>query len=379
MNKELSELQKKTDDLKDKMKSYITKTNLFSMIPSPKNTHYRNNIMFSIGRNSLGQIEVGPFESIKSKNVLNASNNKLVSNLGIRICNYIKEYIIKESRLPITEYPSFDGFWRHIHIRHNIKNDLIMCFRFSNFEEHIEQWKSEKYGLINYLLGKEKKSDCKFKLLKMEYQLCNGKSEPDKNSPYYHIFNISDLYEKIVSKTFRINMGSFFQVNMYSSKYIYNIVKKLIIPDDKINLYDLCCGVGMYSIILADNFSRVFGIDYNIENIRMANKNKKMNKVQNVKFINDRVENVFKDLIKSNPLNKTVIINPPRRGLYQNVLDELNNNMTYINQIIYVSCNSESLKNDLSKLNLNGKNIKHIIPINQFPNTEHYEVIVNIN
>jgi tRNA/tmRNA/rRNA uracil-C5-methylase (TrmA/RlmC/RlmD family) len=53
--------------------------------------------------------------------------------------------------------------------------------------------------------------------------------------------------------------------------------------------------------------------------------------------------------------------------------------MTYINQIIYVSCNSESLKNDLSKLNLNGKNVKHIIPINQFPNTKHYEVIVNIN
>jgi tRNA/tmRNA/rRNA uracil-C5-methylase (TrmA/RlmC/RlmD family) len=377
MNKELSELQEKTDDLKDKMKSYITKTNLFSMIPSPKNTHYRNNIMFSIGRNSLGEIEVGPFETIKSKNVINASNNNLVSNLGIRICNYIKEYIIQESKLPVTEYPSFEGFWRHIHLRHNIKNELIMCFRFSNFEEHINQWKLEKYELINYLLSREKKY--KFKLLKMEYQLCSGKSEPDKNSPYYHIFNISDLYEKIFYKNFRINMGSFFQVNMYSTKYIYSIVKKLIIPDAKINLYDLCCGVGMYSIILADKFSRVFGIDYNIENIRMANNNKKMNNVQNVKFINDRVENVFKDLIKSNPLNKTVIINPPRRGLYPSVLDELNNNMTYINQIIYVSCNSESLKNDLSKLNLNGKNVKHIIPINQFPNTKHYEVIVNIN
>ena len=116
-----------------------------------------------------------------------------------------------------------------------------------------------------------------------------------------------------------------------------------------------------------------------LENIRMANKNKELNKIKNVKFINDRVENVFKDLIKSNPFNKTVIINPPRRGLYQSVLDELNNNMTYINQIIYISCNAESLRNDLSKLNLNGKEIKHIMPINQFPNTDHYEVIVNIN
>ena len=134
----------------------------------------------------------------------------------------------------------------------------------------------------------------------------------------------------------------------------------------------------MYSILLSDKFSRVFGIDNNIHNIKLANENKLINKCRNILFYKDRVENVIKGLIMSNPFNKTVIINPPRRGLYDSLIDEINKNIKYIDQLIYISCNVESLKRDLDKLNLQNKTIKHIMPINQFPNTEHYEIIVNI-
>mgnify|MGYP007000274842 len=63
-----SELEIKQCDLKEKLSKYVTNLNLYEMIPSPKNVRYRNNIMFSMGRDSQGNIEVGPFESIKSKN-----------------------------------------------------------------------------------------------------------------------------------------------------------------------------------------------------------------------------------------------------------------------------------------------------------------------
>ena len=52
--------------------------------------------------------------------------------------------------------------------------------------------------------------------------------------------------------------------------------------------------------------------------------------------------------------------------------------MNLIDQIIYISCNPKTLKRDLDILNLQNKKIRKIIPINHFPNTEHYEVIVDI-
>jgi SAM-dependent methyltransferases related to tRNA (uracil-5-)-methyltransferase len=46
-------------------------------------------------------------------------------------------------------------------------------------------------------------------------------------------------------------------------------------------------------------------------------------------------------------------------------------------QIIYVSCNIKSLKNDLSKLKENYE-INKIIPIDMFPQTKHVECLVNL-
>ena len=163
MNKEL---EIKQENLQKTLKSYINNKNLYDMVPSPKNTRYRNNIMFSMGKNSKGEIEVGPFETIKSKVILSPEENKLVSDLGIKICNYVKVWIKDYSKLPVTEYPSFNGFWRHIHIRQNNNNDFIICLRFSNFYNYERIWKEERYKFLKYLQSIKEIRNSKFKLLK---------------------------------------------------------------------------------------------------------------------------------------------------------------------------------------------------------------------
>lgn len=372
------ELERKQKDLKDNLSRYVTTTNLYEMIPSPRNVRYRNNIMFSMGRDSQGRIEVGPFESIKSKNILAPKENKLVSELGIKVCNFVKLYITNISQLPVTEYPSFEGFWRHIHIRQNKENNFIICFRFSNFYSYEKIWKVERYKFIEYLLSMPEIQDNKFKLLNISYQICNHKSEPKNNEPYFIIYDKGKLKEKILGNKFIINSGCFFQVNMYSSKYIYEIVKSLVNEKKDNILFDLCCGIGLYSIILSDSFNKVIGIDCNSQNIILAKENVENNNKKNVKFIESRVENCFDELLQRSHFNKTIIVNPPRRGLYENVLQTLNTNMESIDEIIYISCCVETLNRDLELMELKQKQVKTIIPINQFPNTEHYEVILKI-
>jgi len=366
----------KKNELNTKLESYITNKNLFDIIPSPKKIRYRNNIMFSFGYNKLGKIEVGPFESVNSKLVKSAKNNILVSELAVKVCEYIREWIINNSNLPITEYPSFSGFWRHIQIRQNNKNEFIIGFRFSNFYKHKDIWSKEKYQLINYLLS----MDNEYKLLNISYQECLGKKEPSTSDPFYEIYNKGNLVENILRNEFIVNMGCFFQVNMYSSKFIYSIVKSLIQKEkEKENvLLDLCCGIGIYSIILADMFFKVYGIDNNENNIILAIENMETNRKTNIEFIKKRIEDCIEQIMNEITQNKTIIVNPPRRGLYENVIETLNKQMGKIDQLIYISCNAETLRRDLEMLNLGKKKIKNIIPLDQFPNTEHYEIILNI-
>ena len=146
----------------------------------------------------------------------------------------------------------------------------------------------------------------------------------------------------------------------------------------KYKFIDLCCGIGIYSIILADMFYKVYGIDNNVNNINLAIENMETNRKTNIEFIRNRIEDCIDQIIKETTQNKTVIVNPPRRGLYENVIETLNKQMGKIDQLIYISCNAETLRRDLEMLNLGEKKIKNIIPLDQFPNTEHYEIILNI-
>jgi 23S rRNA (uracil1939-C5)-methyltransferase len=373
---EKNELITKKNHLRKNLSDYISKKNLYEMFPSPKNLRYRNNIIFSVGYDKNGKIEVGPFETIKSKVVLPAEENILISNLGIIICKYIKEWVSEHSVLPVTKYPEFNGFWRHIQIKQNDKNEFILGFRIGDYYYFESNWKKEKYRLINFLLTRKELISNRYKLLNISYQLCFGKKEPLSSEPFYEIYNKGDLIQSVLDKQFIINMGCFFQVNMTTTKLIYGIVKNIIKKNDV--LFDFCCGIGMYSIILSKYFKNIYAIDSNEYNIILGQKNQELNKIHNIEFIEGNIQDKVEDLIYKHKNNKTLVINPPRRGLYNIVLETMNNYMSQFKQIIYISCNAETLKRDLGKLDLGKKKIRNIIPINQFPNTPHYEIIVNI-
>lgn len=370
------ELITKQNNLKENLVDYVTKKNLYQMVPSPKNFRYRNNIMFSFGYNKDGEKEVGPFEGINSKVILPPEENLLVSDLGIIICRYMKEWVSKFSILPVTKYPEFNGFWRHIQIKQNDKNEFIIGFRLGDFYIYESVWKNEKYRLINFLLTRKELLSYRFKLLNISYQLCFGKKEPVISEPFYEIYNGEDLIQKVLDKQFIINMGCFFQVNMTTTKILYGLVKNLIKKNDA--LLDFCCGIGMYSILLSKYFKKIYAIDSNEINIKLGERNQELNSVPNIDFILGNIQDKVEDILYREVGKKTLIVNPPRRGLYNIVLECINNYMSHFKQIIYVSCNAETLKRDLDKLDLGKKKVRNIIPINQFPNTEHYEIIVNI-
>ena len=178
----------------------------------------------------------------------------------------------------------------------------------------------------------------------------------------------NSIITSIGDKKYYLSKDSFFQVNKYLTKELYDLVRKAINKPYKTCL-DLYCGTGTIGIYISDLVDSVIGIDYSESNIKDANRNIELNNTNNISFICNKVENkidTFKDV-------NLVIIDPPRVGLDSKTIKYL----IEINpeKIIYVSCDPATLSRDLKELN-SKFNILEVTPVNMFPRTYHCESIV---
>ena len=175
------------------------------------------------------------------------------------------------------------------------------------------------------------------------------------------------IITNIGNKKYYLSKDSFFQINKFITKDLYDLVRKGIKKRYN-NCLDLYCGIGSIGIYISDLVNNVIGIDYNLSNIEDANKNKELNNIENISFICDKVENridSFKDI-------DLIIVDPPRSGLdnkTKRYLKEINPET-----IIYVSCDPATLSRDLNDL-IDYYNIKEITPVNMFPRTYHVESV----
>jgi len=192
-------------------------------------------------------------------------------------------------------------------------------------------------------------------------------------------FGKPHIYEKLNDLTtstgynFRISNTSFFQTNTFMTDIMYSRVKQLMekYSTDSDVLFDLCCGTGTIGLFCSSLCKKVIGIDVCSSSIEDAKVNAKINSIKNCEFICDRIENVFDGLLDTyKPLNKFIIVDPPRSGLHGSMPELINN--SGCNYVIYISCNQETMMRDIKLMN-KYKIIDRDI-YDMYPFTDHYEV-----
>ncbi len=183
------------------------------------------------------------------------------------------------------------------------------------------------------------------------------------------VTNKNSIKSRIGNKVYNISIDSFFQVNKFLTKKLYDEVLKNAKEIKPKTVLDLYCGTGTIGIYISDYVNNVIGVDSEKSSIINAKENKLLNKAKNIKFINSKVE----DIIDSFSDIDLIIVDPPRSGLDNKTI----NNLLRINpkDIIYVSCDPSTLARDLNILK-NNYNIKSITPFNMFPRTFHVESVV---
>jgi tRNA (uracil-5-)-methyltransferase len=146
------------------------------------------------------------------------------------------------------------------------------------------------------------------------------------------------------------------------------------------DLLELYCGNGNFSIALAGSFNRVLATEISKSSVHSAQYNIAKNNVENLDIIRmsseeftqamkgertfSRLEGI--DLASYNC--QTILVDPPRAGMDTLTCDLVSN---YEN-IIYISCNPETLERDLNHLTRT-HDVKRFAIFDQFPYTHHIE------
>lgn len=185
------------------------------------------------------------------------------------------------------------------------------------------------------------------------------------------------LNEHIDNIRFRVSPRAFLQVNPTQTAKLYSVVLNCAQLTGQEEVWDLYCGIGTITLLLAKRVRKVIGMEENPQAIEDALINAKDNGITNVRFIQGKVEDKMKALT-GNP--DIIITDPPRAGMKPEVVEKLLKSRP--KKMIYVSCNPATLARDLKVLTSSdegidgGYVIQKIQPVDMFPWTSHVETVV---
>lgn len=146
------------------------------------------------------------------------------------------------------------------------------------------------------------------------------------------------------------------------------------------DLLESYCGLGNFTIPLSKLFTKVLATEISKTSIKSAKENCKLNNVDNIEFIRLSSEEMTQALNKEREFRRLsevdldsytfscVLVDPPRAGLDRDTIELISK----IDNIIYISCNPETLSRDLELLTHTHR-VDKAAMFDQFPHTNHIE------
>ena len=178
---------------------------------------------------------------------------------------------------------------------------------------------------------------------------------------------------KVLDYEFISLPSAFIQANNEINELIVSDIIGFIEPLNIHNMIDLYCGIGNISIPCSEHVDKIVGVDLNFKSINLANRNKKLNRVENATFLKSSSEEFLSNLIVEDNDIDLVVIDPPREGAKTILQDLVNINAKHL---AYLSCNPTTLARDLRFLVDSGYELNKIKPYDMFPHTYHLETLV---
>ncbi|WP_299266709.1 23S rRNA (uracil(1939)-C(5))-methyltransferase RlmD [uncultured Leptotrichia sp.] len=367
-------------EYKDKMlEEVLTKISVIDLenvqvgkiIGSDEKVNYRNKTAEPFFKKD-GIIQTG-FYSRKSHNVFLAKESLLKSEIAKMI---IDKFLQKVNSFSGTkkEFKVFNeinntGFLKQIMVRNNEKNEVMIIVIVN---------KNSQYNQLSKVLEEMYDENECIKSVYISVKTEQNNVILGKN---IHLFGSQYLEEEMEGLKFKIYPNSFFQINKKQALKLYDTAIEFL-NEEKNNknngkiyektVIDAFSGTGTIAMMLSKNIKKVIGIE-SVESSTLAAKlTSYENSIQNVEFVNGKVEKELPKILKRENIG-AIVFDPPRRGIEEIALKSVIKNK--IEKIVYISCNPATFARDVKILTENGYVLKKITPVDMFPQTSHIEIV----
>ncbi len=310
---QLEEKQKVVKSMWQKLVHRLPLNNV-SITPSPAEWKYRNKLEFSVVDNA-GEVSLAFHQRFRHNKYYNLD----ACVLGSDNMNKVSKYILDTA---VSNGYNADTI-KNILVRYSFFTQSTIATLYTvNPDGNI--FSAECEGLDGFsIVYSEPKTPAAVTSLVLSQQ---GKLELQEN-----ISGINLLY----------GANSFFQVNPDAFTLLLDDVKNKLVKKQGV-LLDLYAGVGTIGFALSDIFDKVYSVESNEEASDFAQKNVKINKLDNIVIENGMAEKQNLDDLLSRV--DVVVVDPPRAGLHPKVLEKLRDNGP--GTLVYISCNPSTQARD---------------------------------
>lgn len=353
------------------------------IVPSPKIDGYRNKVEFSFWKFLSAKygveehFNVGFHKQWEFSKIQDFDGCLLIDEIQNKIYKDIKDFS-KTTGLPVYDQKVQKWFFRHIIIRRAFFTDEIMLIL--SFNHTYLEWKQHLSDKLDLLKDFFIKLAERYSIIKSIYFSHNDNKADTAIGELELIFWKAAITEKLLWIEFEISPSSFFQTNSYGAEKLYSEVLNLA-DANKLKsqlVLDLYGGTGTIGMIFSWAWAKeVISVELSSSASADGEKNAKNNRLWNISFVCDKVENFLDQYLAVWKKADLLIIDPPRAGMHPKALPNILKFNT--DQMIYVSCNPATLSRDLKYILENSDYIiDSITPVDMFPHTHHIEIIANL-
>ena len=318
---------------------------------------YRNKVSYPLSISAQGQVQAGYYQK-SSHSLINLNRCPVQDDRLNPLLQEIKQDI-QQQGWSIYNEKRHVGLLRHLCLRIGRRTGEILLTLVSNGDKlpglkaQAEAWLNRYPELVGVCLNLN--SNRSNVIFGQETHCLAG-------SPY--------LKENYAGLEFHLRADTFFQVYTEAAEMLLQVIREQLNLQGHERLLDAYCGIGTFTLPLAASVKLAIGLEVQWAAVEQAQKNARLNQVNNVEFYPGKVETLLPQL-EVNP--DVVLLDPPRKGCDRAVIETLLKIKP--ERIVYVSCKPSTLARDLKSLRAGGYQLTRVQPADFFPQTSHVESV----
>lgn len=323
--------------------------------------YYRNKVHAVFDRDRKGNIIAGIYEEDTHK-VVNVEECLLEDKRASAIIKTIKD-MLKSFKITVYNEKSGFGLLRHVLIRTgHISGEILVTLVLSS------PILPSKNNFIKSLLKKH--PDITTVVLNVN----DKKTTMVLGERNIVLYGKGFIEDTLCNKVFRISPNSFYQINSEQTEKLYAKALEYAQLTGKEVVLDAYCGIGTIGIVAADMAKSVIGIELNKNAVADAKNNAKRNKVNNISFYQGDAGDFMASMSEKGEKVDVVMMDPPRSGSSEAFLNSIIKMRPQ--RVVYISCNPETLAEDLKYITKKGYTMEKATPYDLFCHTRHVECVV---